>query len=196
MKRTIIIISIIITIVILAIVGKMVIDYINDKVEPIVYYSYNDSSNLALSEDNKVFSNNLTIVWYQECSGVIKKDGQVFSKKNGALLTKEGTYEITVKSPSGKNKETKILRIDKTPPEVKIVPDFSGNYTIIFEDVNDVDKAILLKIDKETKQLISQTDLLENGLQESIEIKEKGYYILNVFDKLGNSTEDLEFTIE
>lgn len=195
MKKLLISILVILLIVAIAIGVKWGIAYANDNIEPIIYYSFNDNPNLPL-EDYKTFANNITIVWTEECKGTIKKDGEKISKKNGALVLNEGIYEITVKSPSGRNKIVRNLRLDKTPPKVELKKNLSGAYSIVFEDVNDVGQAILLKFDLETNELISKTDLAQNGLEQKVEIKEKGYYVLNAIDKIGNATDSMEFSIE
>lgn len=196
MKKVLIAILVIIIIIASTIIGKKVIEYINDNIEPIIYYSFNNNPNIPLEENNDIFSNNLTIVWTSNCNGTIKKDGKVVSKNNSYLLSNEGTYEIIVKSPTGKNKMIRTIKIDKTPPQVKVVKSPVGSYNIIFSDITDVDKAILTRIDANTKQLIEEIDLINQGLKEIMEIKEKGYYIFYAIDKYGNSTEEIEFTIE
>lgn len=197
MKKLLISILIIIFIIIAFIGVKCLIAYINDNIQPIIYYSFNDNPNLPLTEEDSVFSNNMTIIWTENCSGVIKKDGEIISKINGTLLSNDGIYEITIKSPSGKNKLTKTFRLDKIPPKVEIKKTVTGTYNIIFEDINDIGKAMLFKYDLETNELISKTNLVENGmLKSNIEITEKGYYVFNAEDKIGNVTEGMEFSIE
>lgn len=195
MKKVLISILIILLVVAIFIGVKWGIAYANDNIEPMIYYSFNDNPNLPL-ENNNVFSNNMTIMWTNECRGNIKKDGVKISNKNGTLLLNEGIYEITVKSPSGKNMITRTLKLDKTPPKVTVKKNLSGAYNITFEDVNDVGQAILHKFDLETNEMISRVDLAENVLTQSIEINEKGYYVFYAIDKIGNSTEEIEFSIE
>lgn len=198
MKKVLIGILIIILIICAFIGVKWGLAYINDNIEPIIYYSFNDNPNLPLSEDNSTFSNNMTIVWTENCTGVIKKDGEIISKKTGTLLSNDGIYEITTSSPSGKNKTTKIFRLDKTPPKVEIKKTTSGTYNILFDDINDIGEAILLKFDLDTNELISRTNLAEkiDILNQVITITEKGYYVFNAVDKIGNSTDSVEFSIE
>lgn len=198
MKKILIGILIIILIIIAFIGVKWIITYINDNTQPIIYYSFNDNPNLPLNEDNNTFSNNMTIVWTENCTGIIKKDGKIISKKTGTLLSNDGIYEITAKSPSGKNKIIKTFRLDKTPPKVEIKKTESGTYNIVFDDINDIGEAMLLKFDLNTNELVSRVDLAESIdiLNQVITITEKGYYVFSAVDKIGNSTEGVEFSIE
>lgn len=157
-----------------------------EEIEPVIYYNYNNNEKIPLLEEGSVFSGDTTIIWRDECTGIIKKNGKQFSKESGTILVDDGNYEITVSSASGKLKVTKTLTIDKTPPDVEVTKNSSGSYTITFKDINDIGTATLTKLDTKAEKIISETNLLENGLQESIEIKEEGYYILKVTDKLGN----------
>ena len=106
----------------------------------------------------------MTIVWTDNCHGVIKKDGEIISKVNGTLLSEDGTYEITAKSPSGKNKILKTFKLDKTPPKVELKKTVTGAYSIIFDDISDIGKAVLFKFDLETNELMSKEDLVEKGI--------------------------------
>lgn len=197
MKKVLIGILIIVFIIVAFIAGKWIISYINDNTKPIIYYSFNDNPNLPLNEDNGVYSNNMTIIWTDNCHGIIKKDGKIISKVNGTLLSEDGTYEVTAKSPSGKNKIVKTFKLDKTPPKVELKKTTTGSYNIIFDDVSDIGKAVLFKFDLETNELISKEDLVEKEmLKPSIEITEKGYYVFNAYDKTGNVAEGIEFSIE
>jgi len=154
LKKVLIGILIIIFIIITFIGVRWIIAYINDNIEPIIYYSFNDNPNLPLNEDNSIFSNNMTIVWTENCNGVIEKDGEIISRKMGTLLSNDGIYEITIKSPSGKNKTVKTFKLDKTPPKVDVKKTVSGTYNIVFDDINDIGEAILLKFDLDTNELI------------------------------------------
>lgn len=196
MKKIFISILIIILIIAIFIAVKWGIAYANDNTEPIIYYSFNDNPNLPLDEENTVFSNNISIMWTNNCKGIIKKDGKTLSKRNGTLLSNEGTYEIIVHSPSWRNKTVRILRVDKTPPKVELKKTISGTYNIIFSEPTDVQEAILLRFDSATNELISKTNLVEDGMKESVEVTQKGYYVLSVSDRHGNSTESIEFDIE
>lgn len=197
MKKVLIGILVIIFIIVAFIGGKWFVSYINDNTKPIIYYSFNDNPNLPLTEDNGIYSNNMTIVWTDNCHGVIKKDGEIISKVNGTLLSEDGTYEITAKSPSGKNKILKTFKLDKTPPKVELKKTVTGAYSIIFDDISDIGKAVLFKFDLETNELMSKEDLVEKGiLKPNIEITEKGYYVFTAEDKIGNVTDGIEFSIE
>ena len=164
MKKVLIGILVIIFIIVAFIGGKWFVSYINDNTKPIIYYSFNDNPNLPLTEDNGIYSNNMTIVWTDNCHGVIKKDGEIISKVNGTLLSEDGTYEITAKSPSGKNKILKTFKLDKTPPKVELKKTVTGAYSIIFDDISDIGKAVLFKFDLETNELMSKEDLVEKGI--------------------------------
>lgn len=163
---------------------------------PIIYYSFDDGLKKPLQEDNSIWGNVTRISWMEDYTGVIKKDGEEFSNENNTVLIKDGVYEITVSSSDGKNKTTKTLTIDRTPPKVEIKKNASGTFTITFEDVNDVKSATLRRLDTKAEKIISEVDLTKNGLKKSIEITEKGYYILEVVDEYGNWIEDnKEFVI-
>jgi len=43
-------------------------------------------------------------------------------------------------------------------------------------------------VDEKAKKIIAETDLTQNGLQQTVEIKEAGTYYLKIADKLGNET--------
>lgn len=165
-------------------------------VSPIIYYSFDDGVKKPLQDDNSIWGNVTRISWLDNYLGIIKKDGQDFSNENNTVLIKDGVYEITVSSTDGKNKTTKTLTIDRTPPKVEIKKNASGTFTITFEDVNDVKSATLRRLDTNAEKILSEIDLTKNGLKKSIEIKEKGYYILEVVDQYGNWVdENREFVI-
>lgn len=172
---------------------------INDNVNqtsPIIYYSFDDGLKKPLQDDNSIWGNVTRISWMENYSGIIKKDGQDFSNENNTVLIKDGVYEITVSSADGKNKITKTLTIDRTPPKVEIKKNASGSFTITFEDVNDVKSATLRRLDTKAQKILSEVDLTKNGLKKSIEVTEKGYYILEVVDQYGNwIDENKEFVI-
>lgn len=187
---------IILTIIAVVIYLKMKERYENDKVEPIIYYSFDEVSKLPFLEDS-TFARETIITWTKDCTGEIKKDGKIISKQMGEVIAEEGKYEITISSPSGKNQTTKILTIDTTPPEVKITKSSSGTYTIQFADITDVGTAKLTKFDAKTSELVEEIDLTKGGLQPVIEVKEKGYYLLEIKDKLGNLVDkNTKFRIE
>ena len=163
--------------------------YENDNIQPDIYYSFDEVSKIPLLED-KTFSKNTIITWTKDCKVEIKKDEKIIYKKTGEKISEEGKYEITITSPSGKNKTTKTLIIDKTPPEVKVTKSSSGTYTIQFTDITDVGIAKYTRYDKETNTVIEEVDLMKDGLQPVIEIKEKGYYFFEIKDKLGNSLKE------
>lgn len=191
-KKIIILVAILLiifTIIAVVIYLKMKEQYENDTTQPVIYYSFDEVSKLPLLEDN-TFSQNTSITWTKDCKGEIKKDQKIIAKELGTIISEEGKYEITITSPSGKNKTTKMITIDKTPPEVKITKSSSGTYTIQFADITDVGTAKLTKFDKETNELIEEKDLTKGGLQPVIEIKEKGYYMLEIKDKLGNTVKE------
>lgn len=163
---------------------------------PIIYYSFDDGLKKPLQDDNSIWGNVTRISWMDNYSGIIKKDGQDFSNENNTVLIKDGVYEITVSSADGKNKTTKTLTIDRTPPKVEIKKNASGTFTITFEDVNDVKSATLRRLDAKAEKILSEVDLTKNGLKKSIEVTEKGYYILEVVDQYGNWVdENREFII-
>lgn len=163
---------------------------------PIIYYSFDDGLKKPLQDDNSIWGNVTRISWQESYSGIIKKDGKDFSNENNTVLIKDGVYEITISSEDGKNKTTKTLTIDRTPPKVEIKKNASGTFTITFEDVNDVKKATLRRLDTNAEKILSEVDLTKNGLKKSIEITEKGYYILEVVDEYGNWVdENREFVI-
>lgn len=167
-----------------------------NQTSPIIYYSFDDELKKPLQDDNSIWGNVTRISWMDNYSGIIKKDGQDFSNENNTVLIKDGVYEITVLSADGKNKTTKTLTIDRTPPKVEIKKNASGTFTITFEDVNDVKSATLRRLDTNAEKILSEIDLTKNGLKKSIEIKEKGYYILEVVDQYGNWVdENREFVI-
>ena len=157
-----------------------------NQVLPIIYYSFDDGLKKQLKDDNSTWGNVTQISWLEDYTGIIKKDGQVFSKENNTVLIKDGVYEITVSSADGKNTLMKTLTIDRTPPEVEIKKNASGTYTITFVDVNDVKSATLRRLDANGERIIEEIDLTKNGLKKSIEVKEKGYYMLEVVDEYGN----------
>lgn len=167
-----------------------------NQTSPIIYYSFDDGLKKPLQDDNSIWGNVTRISWMDNYSGIIKKDGQDFSNENNTVLIKDGVYEITVSSADGKNKITKTLTIDRTPPKVEIKKNASGTFTITFEDVNDVKSATLRRLDTNAEKILSEVDLTKNGLKKSIEITEKGYYILEVVDQYGNWVdENREFII-
>lgn len=172
---------------------------INDnenQTSPIIYYSFDDGLKKPLQDDNSIWGKVTRISWMENCSGIIKKDGENFSNENNTVIIKDGVYEITVLSADGKYQTTKTLTIDRTPPKVEIKKNASGTFTITFEDVNDVKSAILRRLDSNAEKILSEVDLTKNGLKKSIEIKEKGYYILEVVDQYGNWVdENREFII-
>lgn len=166
------------------------------KNSPVIYYSFDDGLKKPL-EDNSIWGNVTKISWMDDCSGVIKRDGKDFSKENNTVIIKDGVYEITVLSADGKNKTTKTLTIDRMPPQVEVKKNESGSYTITFADVDDIKTATLRRLDTKAERILSEIDLMENGLKKSTEITEKGYYILKVIDKYGNWYEgNTEFIIE
>lgn len=167
-----------------------------NQTSPIIYYSFDDGLKKPLQDDNSIWGNVTRISWMDNYSGIIKKDGQDFSNENNTVLIKDGVYEITVSSADGKNKTTKTLTIDRTPPKVEIKKNVSGTFTITFEDVNDVKSATLRRLDTKAEKILSEVDLTKDGLKKSIEVTEKGYYILEVVDQYGNwLDENKEFVI-
>lgn len=169
---------------------------IKNENSPIIYYSFDDGLKKQLQDNNSIWGNVTKITWLEDCSGIIKKDGKEFSNENNTVLIKDGVYEITVSSADGKNKTTKTLTIDRTPPKVEIKKNASGTFTITFEDVNDVKSATLRRLDTKAEKILSEVDLTKDGLKKSIEVTEKGYYILEVVDKYGNwIDENKEFVI-
>lgn len=167
---------------------------IDMEAEAIIYYKFDYTEKAILSEDNNVFSSDTTITWPESCTGVIKKDGKNFSTENGTYLIEDGTYEITVTTPK-KNSQKKSLIIDKKPPEVEIEESSDNVTKILFKDVNDVKTAILYKIDDETGKFVQLLDLKEDGLKESFEVKEKGYYLIRCTDNVENvNSKEFELT--
>jgi len=198
-KRIMIIAILIILILIISfIVFKIVSQKKNDiesNIIPVIYFSKDGNLNIPINEDDKFFSNNIKIVWTEECEGLIKKDGKEVSKNNNTELLQDGNYEILVKSPDNKNKITRNFVIDTTPPQVEIKRNSSGSCTIIFEDINDIESAMLTKYN--SNQSKEERNLVEEGLKKEIEIKESGKYILRLTDKHKNSTNDnLKFTVK
>ena len=168
----------------------------DDNIQAVIYYTFDDKAKMPLAEDS-TFSKNTKVFWQDECSGIIKKDGQELSRANNTQLTEHGKYEITVNSPSGSSTITKTIIIDKKPPEVEVKKNQSGTYTIKFADTNDVGMAKLTRLDLNSSKTLSETDLLEGGLKPTIDVKQKGYYVLEVADKYGNLyTDTTEFSIE
>lgn len=200
-----IIFCVIIVLLIIILVGVGIIIYIkqkeayeNDTTKPVIYVrNENEIVETPIFEE-KSFSNNIVISWTDSCKGIIQKEGEEISQEDNTTLKKEGTYEITVTSPTGKMQETQTVIIDKTEPKAEMKKNASGSYTITFEEVEDVEKATLKKLDVETGKIMMETDLVKNGLiKPVIEIKEKGYYILELEDKLGNSSRDkIKFKVE
>lgn len=158
---------------------------INMNVEAVVYYNFQNTAEATLKEDGQVFSKNTTISWREGCTGIIKKNGQDFSNKSGTVLLEDGSYEITVTSPK-KVSVTRKLIIDKTPPEVEIQKNSDGAYTILFKNINDVETAILYRRKNKDDKDVENIDLKQKGLQEKMEIKEKGTYILECTDGVQN----------
>ncbi len=166
------------------------------KNSPIIYYSFDDGLRKPLENDS-VWGDVTKISWMDDCTGTIKRDGKDFSKENNTVIIKDGVYEITVLSADGKSKTTKTLTIDRMPPQVEVKKNESGTYTITFADINDIKTATLRRLDTKAERILSEIDLMENGLKKSIEITEKGYYILKVIDQYGNWYEgNTEFIIE
>ncbi len=166
------------------------------KNSPIIYYSFDDGLRKPLENDS-VWGDVTKISWMDDCTGTIKRDGKDFSKENNTVIIKDGVYEITVLSADGKRKTTKTLTIDRMPPQVEVKKNESGTYTITFADINDIKTATLRRLDTKAERILSEIDLMENGLKKSIEITEKGYYILKVIDQYGNWYEgNTEFIIE
>ncbi len=201
MKKNTIAISLLILLIIMSII--IILNLKNkkkqeqDKIQPNIYYSLDDTAKIPLIE-NKAIATNARISWTSDCTGEIKKDGKKFSREENILLTEEGNYEITITSPTGKNKIAQILTIDKTPPDVEIEENGTKDgYIITFKDLEDIAVATLTKMDLITKKTIKEVNLIEEGLKQSIEIKEKGRYILKIEDKLGNSvTKKTKFEIK
>ena len=166
------------------------------KNSPVIYYSFDDGLKKPL-EDNSIWGDVTKISWMDDCTGIIKRDGKDFSKENNTVIIKDGVYEITVLSANGKNKTTRTLTIDRMPPQVEVKKNESGTYTITFADVDDIKTATLRRLDTKAERILSEIDLMENGLKKSTEITEKGYYILKVIDQYGNWYEgNTEFIIE
>lgn len=198
-KRIMIIMILIILVSIISfIIFKMVNqkqDNIESNIIPVVYYSKDGNLNIPIDENDNFFSNNIKIVWTEECEGIIKKDGKEFSKNNNTELLQDGSYEVVVKVPNNKNKITRNFIIDTTPPQVEIKRNSSGSCTLIFEDINDIESAILTKYSSDQSKV--ERNLVEEGLKKEIEIKESGKYILKLTDKHKNSTNDnLKFTVK
>lgn len=158
---------------------------INMNAEAVVYYKTNNSAEITLKEDGQVFATNLTITWVDGCTGVIKKDGKEFSTQKGTTLFEDGNYEISVTSPKNVT-VTRKLTMDKTPPEVEIKENSDGTCTIFFKNINDINTAILYKFDDKAEKFVQLSDLKAEGLQEKMEMKEKGFYLLECSDKLQN----------
>lgn len=170
---------------------------LNPNIKPVIYYSVNEESKMPLLEDNTVFTSSIKISWTKECVGNIKKEGKDFSSENNTTLVENGTYQITTSLPNNKENVTKNLIIDTMPPKVELKQNSDGTYTIVFEDINDVANAELVKLNPETDEVISEKDLIKEGLQKRIDVKEKGYYILKATDKNGNTTNSkLSFEIK
>ena len=158
---------------------------INMNAEAVVYYSFQGAAKATVQDDEQAFPRGTEISWVEDCNGVIKKNGQDVSTANETELQEDGTYEITVTSPKNVSVTRKIV-IDGTPPEIELQKNDDGTYTILFKDINDVEKAILYRRkDKDSKE-VETIDLKEKGLQEKIEIKESGRYILECTDKVKN----------
>lgn len=197
-SRILIIIAVIILLISIIIVVSKVVSKGDDdgisNINPVIYYNNKkDELKIPIDEDITI-SQSIKIVWTNECTGIIKKDGKIFSKENNVDLLEDGEYELTSKSPDGKNKITRKVIIDTTPPKVEIKGNSSGTYTIVFEDINDIKTAILIRINEGKKEEIN---LIEEGLKKEIEIKEKGAYILRAADYNENSTRDnLKFIIK
>lgn len=158
---------------------------INLEAEPVIYYNFDNAGKMVLVDDNSTFSVDTVIIWSNSCTGKIKKDGKDFSKENNTKLLEHGKYEITVESPK-KGSITKTINIDKIPPEFEIKEDPNGEVTITFKDVNDIETAILYKIDDETGKFTELLDLKKDGLKETFSVKEKGYYMVRCTDSVNN----------
>lgn len=201
-KKKIIIISI--AVVVAIILSILLIFFLNKEekqveladIEPTIYYNfYNDIKYVLTDNEENVFGLKTTINWKDGCKGTIKKDGNIISKENGTTLEESGKYEITVIAPN-KEKNVKSLEIDKIPPEVKLEKGEANTYTLVFADINDIGKALLIKYNDDD-EILEEKDLLKEGLNEKIEIKEKGNYIFECTDKLGNAIHpEIEFEIK
>lgn len=187
---------VIVVLIVIAIVIGIVLNKNNDKnevekevinmnAEAVVYYQTNNSAEITLKEDGQVFATNLTITWVDGCTGVIKKDGKELSTQKGTTLFEDGDYEISVTSPKNVT-VTRKLTMDKTPPEVEIKENSDGTCTILFKNINDIDTAILYKFDDKSEKFVQLSDLKADGLQEKMEMKENGFYLLECADKLQN----------
>ncbi len=187
---------VIVVLIVIAIVIGIVLNKNNDKnevekevinmnAEAVVYYQTNNSAEITLKEDGQVFATNLTITWVDGCTGVIKKDGKELSTQKGTTLFEDGDYEISVTSPKNVT-VTRKLTMDKTPPEVEIKENSDSTCTILFKNINDIDTAILYKFDDKAEKFVQLSDLKAEGLQEKMEMKENGFYLLECADKLQN----------
>lgn len=165
---------------------------------PVIYYSEDDGPKRILLDKDNIFNTNIEITTEEDCSISVKKDGESVSKNtDSSVLSKEGTYEVTAKSKSGKKVTERTLEIDKTPPKVNITKNSSKSYTISFEDVSDIGTARIIKLDPSTGKTLKEIDLMQDGLKSSTEIKEKGVYSLEVTDNVGNLfVGNTEFEIE
>lgn len=158
---------------------------INMNAEAVVYYSFQGSAKATVQEDEQVFPRGTAIGWVEDCNGIIKKNGKEFSTANETELLEDGDYEITVTSPKNVS-VTRKISIDGTPPEIELQKNSDGTYTILFKNINDVETAILRRWKNDDSKEFETIDLKEKGLQEKIEIKENGRYILECKDKVKN----------
>lgn len=158
---------------------------INMNAEAVVYYSFQGSAKATVQDDEQVFPRGTAIGWVEDCNGIIKKNGKEFSTANETELLEDGDYEITVTSPKNVS-VTRKISIDGTPPEIELQKNSDGTYTILFKNINDVETAILRRWKNDDSKEFETIDLKEKGLQEKIEIKESGRYILECKDKVKN----------
>lgn len=157
---------------------------INLDIEPVIYYNFKNKVRMVLRED-EIFSYDTIITWPDECSGEIKKDNKEFSKENSTVIFEEGNYEIIVTAPNKEVINRKII-IDKTPPELEIVENSTGTFTINLKDINDIGILEIYKYNLETNELIEKKEIEGQDLKEKIEIQEKARYIIKCRDKVDN----------
>lgn len=142
-------------------------------------------------ENNQVFRKSMAVYFDKGIAKIKEEKDNDFREYNSEEVLKDGNYTIKVEAEDG-SAEVKFI-IDTKEPVITGIK--SGFYedaqTIVFEDVSDLGSATLQFNDT----TIDLKQELEKSKKNSWTVSEKGNYILKAEDKHGNAIIPITFVI-
>lgn len=142
-------------------------------------------------ENNQVFRKSMAVYFDKGTAKIKEEKDNDFREYNSEEVLKDGNYTIKVEAEDG-SAEVKFI-IDTKEPVITGIK--SGFYedaqTIVFEDVSDLGSATLQFNDT----TIDLKQELEKSKKNSWTVSEKGNYILKAEDKHGNAIIPITFVI-